>query len=167
MVDDRPEDTGPAPDPGRAKRAPPTIDLEATEVSGDTQECRRRRAGAEPEPSAPRPPAARDFRRHRSRRSPAPVAAALVIGVAWFAGWPARRSAGAAPPRRRSMPPRSTISPRASPASSPRSASPPPPAPDPAAAARVEALEKSLAALRGELAAQRAQSEKLAAASTT
>ena len=38
------------------------------------------------------------------------------------------------------------------------------PAPDPAAAARVDALEKSLAALRGELAAARAQSEKLAAA---
>jgi hypothetical protein len=37
-------------------------------------------------------------------------------------------------------------------------------APDLAAAARVEALEKSLAALRGELAGLRAQSEKLAAA---
>jgi hypothetical protein len=35
---------------------------------------------------------------------------------------------------------------------------------DPAAAARVEGLEKSIAALRGELAGQRAQSEKLAAA---
>jgi hypothetical protein len=35
--------------------------------------------------------------------------------------------------------------------------------PDPAAAARVEALEKSLAALRGELSGLRAQSEKLAA----
>ena len=37
-------------------------------------------------------------------------------------------------------------------------------APDPAAAARAEALEKSLAALRSELASQRAQSEKLASA---
>jgi hypothetical protein len=38
------------------------------------------------------------------------------------------------------------------------------PAPDPAAAARIEALEKSLGALRGELAGLRAQSDKLAAA---
>jgi hypothetical protein len=33
MVDDRPEDIELSPDLGRAKRAPPTLDLEATEVS--------------------------------------------------------------------------------------------------------------------------------------
>ena len=33
MVDDRPEENGSLPDPERPKRAPPTIDLEATEVS--------------------------------------------------------------------------------------------------------------------------------------
>ena len=43
MVDDRPEDTEPSPDSGRAKRAPPTIDLEATEVSGDPHGMPRRR----------------------------------------------------------------------------------------------------------------------------
>ena len=37
MVDDRPEDTGPLPDSGRPKREPPTIDLEATEVSSETK----------------------------------------------------------------------------------------------------------------------------------
>src|SRR5438045_9098048 len=37
MVDDGPEDDGSPPDPGRAKRAPPTIDLKATEVSGETR----------------------------------------------------------------------------------------------------------------------------------
>src|SRR5258705_13742932 len=37
MADDRPEDMEPPSDSGRAKRAPPTIDLEATEVSGETQ----------------------------------------------------------------------------------------------------------------------------------
>ena len=37
MAEDRPEDIEPPPDAGRARRAPPTIDLEATEVSGDTQ----------------------------------------------------------------------------------------------------------------------------------
>jgi hypothetical protein len=33
MAEDRPEDTAESPDSGRVKRAPPTIDLEATEVS--------------------------------------------------------------------------------------------------------------------------------------
>ena len=37
MVDDRPEDTGSLPDQGRPKREPPTIDLEATEVSSETK----------------------------------------------------------------------------------------------------------------------------------
>ena len=35
MVDETPDDTGLAPDPGRVKRAPPTIDLEATEISSE------------------------------------------------------------------------------------------------------------------------------------
>ena len=54
MVEDMPEDEdeGPAPDSGRAKRAPPTIDLEASEVSGET-----RKAGddAQPEPISEAP----------------------------------------------------------------------------------------------------------------
>ena len=39
MADDKPEDAGLAPDAGRAKRTPPTIDLEATEVSTQPQEA--------------------------------------------------------------------------------------------------------------------------------
>lgn len=38
MADDKPEDAGLAPDTGRAKRTPPTIDLEATQVSTQPQE---------------------------------------------------------------------------------------------------------------------------------
>jgi hypothetical protein len=38
MADDKPEDAGLAPESGRAKRTPPTIDLEATEVSTQPQE---------------------------------------------------------------------------------------------------------------------------------
>ncbi len=38
MADDKPEDAGLAPDAGRAKRTPPIIDLEATEVSTQPQE---------------------------------------------------------------------------------------------------------------------------------
>ena len=38
MADDKPEDAGLAPESGRAKRTPPTIDLEATEVSTQPQD---------------------------------------------------------------------------------------------------------------------------------
>src|SRR6266436_6096194 len=37
MVDDRLEDAGSPPEPGRVKRAPPTIDLDASEVSSATK----------------------------------------------------------------------------------------------------------------------------------
>src|SRR6187402_1802993 len=88
MVDDRPEDNGPEPDPGRAKRAPPTIDLEATEVSGDTQNTG---AGAEPGRSLPRPSAAAISAAIIAAISGA-GAAALVIGIAWLGGWTATTS---------------------------------------------------------------------------
>jgi hypothetical protein len=156
MVDDKPEDNETSPDVGRAKRAPPTIDLEASEVSGET-----RNAGGDAQPE-------RVSEVSSSPISPwviAPVsglvAAALVIGVAWMLGWPAVVAPSAAPKvdtaaidglaARIASVESKTNTPTAS-------------APDPAAAARVEALEKSVAALRGELASARAQSEKLAAA---
>ncbi|QDP22965.1 COG4223 family protein [Bradyrhizobium cosmicum] len=44
MADDKPEDAGLAPESGRAKRTPPTIELEATEVSTQPREV-----AAEPE----------------------------------------------------------------------------------------------------------------------
>ena len=49
MVDDRPEDTGPLPDPDRPKRAPATIDLRATEVSSEPPKPAEQGQG-EPEP---------------------------------------------------------------------------------------------------------------------
>ena len=42
MAEDRPEEVELPPDPGRAKRAPPTIDLEATEISSEIPALRRR-----------------------------------------------------------------------------------------------------------------------------
>ena len=165
MVDDRPEDIGPSPDPGRAKRAPPTIDLEATEVSGDSQSDA---ASAEPEPSTPRGSTGTTTAAIVAALSGA-SAAALVLGVAWFAGWPATPPPAPAPQVNSAA--TSAVSSAAvddlaarlagveSKVSSPAAA-----APDPAVAARAEALEKSLAALRGELATQRTQSDRLAAA---
>ena len=158
MVDDSPEDTTPSPDSGRARRAPPTIDLEASEVSGET-----RNAGgdAQPEPLSHEPPAAAISPWVIAAVSGA-VAASLVICVGWILGWPAvLPTTSAGPPFNAAA--IDDLAARVASIES-KTSKPATPAPDPAAAARMEALEKSLASLRGELASARAQSEKLAAA---
>ena len=135
MVDDRPEDTGPSPDSGRAQARrrrpsiwkpprsparPPHADAGA---GADADRLNRSRAPA----PQPRPGVRSGVARCRRGHWPAPVAAALVIGVGWMLGWP--RSRPTRRPRRRPTPPRSTGSPRGSPASSRRPASLPPPRP--------------------------------------
>ena len=173
MADDRPEEHGPLPDPDRPRRAPPTIDLEATEVSTETPKASGE-AQHEPEPaSEPTPeaasaeqvseaePPARPTSRPISPWVIAPfsgaVAAALVIGVGWLLGWPAVQPAGP-------LLNASAIDDLTTRVASLESKVSKPPAPDPAAAARMDALEKNLSALRGELTTTRAQGEKLAAA---
>jgi hypothetical protein len=156
MVDDRPEDTEPS-DSGRAKRAPPTIDLEATEVSGESQSGgtsdQRKR-------SFPWPSRAAMFSAVVAAVSGA-GAAALVIGLAWFLGWPGEVAPPAAAPQADAAV--DALASRVAGVEA-KLARPAASAPDPAVASRIEALEKSVASLRGELAAQRGQSEKLAAA---
>jgi hypothetical protein len=163
MVDDRPEhlpeeglpeDIGPLPEPGRAKREPPTIDLEATEVPGEPLN-----AG----PAAPR--------RSLGAISSAVIAAvtgaataALVIAAAWYMGWPGEP----VPPTAPAAPLVNTeaidgLAARIASVES-KTSKPVAAASDPAASARIEALEKSIGSLRGELASARAQSDKLAAA---
>jgi hypothetical protein len=159
MVDDRPEDAGPSAESARPKRAGPTIDLEATEVSGDV---RNAAAGAEPEPTP-------------QQRSPSGIfpiitaavagagTAAAVLGVAWFLGW---NAASPLPAPLADTAAIDGLAARIASVESKTNAPPPPapaPVPDTAAAARIETLEKSSASLRTELAAARAQSEKLAA----
>jgi len=180
MVDDRAEDTGPSggpPDLGRPKRAPPTIDLDATEVTSATTPASAGSDGVEAETAGPHPgeaeaAAAETPPRARSSTSSTAVAAgagaiaaAVVVGVAWFAGW---QSVPAAPdvPQANSMA-LDALSARiarveARPVPSPASGSAA--APDPALTNRLDALEKSLTTLRGDLAAARAQSERAAAA---
>ena len=173
MADDRPEEHGPLPDPDRPRRAPPTIDLEATEVSTETPKASGE-AQHEPEPaSEPTPeaasaeqvseaePPARPTSRPISPWVIAPfsgaVAAALVIGVGWLLGWPAVQPAGP-------LLNASAIDDLTTRVVSLESKVSKPLAPDPAAAARMDALEKNLSALRSELTTTRAQGEKLAAA---
>jgi hypothetical protein len=184
MVDDRPEDTASSPDLGRAKRAPPTIDLEATEISGETKKAGNAGADAQPEPIPQEPLSEAPVSEASSSEEPsspepssqkpsAPtspwivaavsgaVATSLVIGVGWLLGWPAIAPAPPAAP----LVTTATIdglSARIASVES-KTSKAPAAAPDPAAAARIETLEKTLATLRGELTAARAQSEKLAA----
>jgi hypothetical protein len=166
MVDDRPEDTGSLPDQGRPKREPPTIDLEATEVSSETKSAAEASSEASPEPTPEAPsvspvdaPAPRPVSPWIVAPVSGAVAAALVIGVGSMLGWPAIQPASAPP-----APQLST----AIDALTARVAGLEPkvgkPVPDPASAARTEALEKTVAALRAELAATRVQGEKLASA---
>ena len=63
MADDRPEDTAPSPD-SRPRRAPPTIELEATDVSTEGAKAEEPAAAAEtaateaaPEPAGGEPAA--------------------------------------------------------------------------------------------------------------
>ena len=160
MADDKPEDAGPPVDSGRAKREPPTIDLEAIEITDETPNPG---GGTKDASSMPQPSAGRVSAAIIAALSGA-GAAALVIAVAWFAGWPGETVPSAAP-----------IAPQVSSAAiddlaariagvESKIKTPATPVSDPTAAARADALEKSLAALRTEIAGQRAQSEKLVAA---
>ena len=171
MVDDRPEDTGSLPDSGRPKREPPTIDLEATAVSSETRSSGETPhepptdaapGAAEPEvEKAPvaEPPPSRPVSPWIVAPVSGAVAAALVIGVGWMLGWPPIQPASAPPAPQLSA---------AIDGLTARLAGLEPkvgkPVPDPAAAARTEALEKTVATLRAELAATRSQGEKLASA---
>ncbi len=154
MVDDSPEATESAPDPVRAKREPPTIDLEASEVSGATHtdedaEPRRQVSAAAPISAWVIAPVS------------GAVAAALVIAVGWMLGWPAIQPAAPGAPQTNTAA-IDDLAARIAGIES-RTGKPAARVPDPAAGARLDALEKSLAALRGELDGARAQSEKLAA----
>jgi hypothetical protein len=157
MVDDSPEDTTP-PGSGRAKRAPPTIDLEATEVSGET---RNAAAGPEAPPKRSLPwPSGAAISAAIIAAVTGAGAAALVIAAAWFAGWPAVGPT-AAPQADAAV--IDGLAARIAGIES-KTNTPLTPASDPAVAAHIEALEKSVASLRSELSAARAQSKNLEAA---
>lgn len=187
MADDKPEDAGLAPESGRAKRTPPTIDLEATEVSTQpedvagapeaqplAEQANADQAGAEdakvetakvetakPEPEHSEAPAAAAS----GAISPwviAPfsgaVAAAVVIAVGWVLGWPAVQAPPAAPQVTSATV--DALSGRVAAVEAKAGK----PAADPAIVARLDALEKSVGTLRGDIAGLRAQSDKTASA---
>ena len=183
MVDDRPDDKGPIGDSGKPKREPPTIDLKATEVSEASKEATNEtaketakadadaevaQAEAEPTPEPASPeiaaPADKPASRPASPWVVAPisgaVAAALVIAVGWTLGWPAVQAPAPAPAPQLNAAAIDELTGRIAGLETKLGR----PAVDPAAAARIEAIEKSFTSLRSELAATRAQAEKLASA---
>ncbi|MVT52852.1 hypothetical protein GPL17_20465 [Bradyrhizobium yuanmingense] len=184
MADDKPEDAGLAPDPGRAKRTPPTIDLEATEVSTQPQQVAGEPEASEhvaQEPARVEEPGSEQVKAEPQSESAeqqasaaAPVsapispwiiapfsgvaAAAVVIAVGWMLGWPAVQAPPAAPQVTSATV--DVLSGRVA-AVEARAARP---AADPAQVARIDALEKAASALRGDIANLRAQFDKTASA---
>jgi hypothetical protein len=164
MADDELKDAGPA-DPGRPKREPPTIDLDASEVSGETRAAAEAKAEARAEAASEPEQAATAPIKPISPWVIAPfagaVAAALVIAVGWMLGWPPVQAPPAAPQVTASA--FDDLGKRVTAIES-KASKPAAPVSDPAAIARIDALDKSLAALKSDVASQRAQSDKLASA---
>lgn len=190
MADDKPEDAGLAPESGRAKRTPPTIDLEATEVSTQPQDvagepeaqpsaeqANAEQAGAEDAKVEAAKVETAKVETAKPERSEAQgagasgaispwviapfsgaVAAAVVIAVGWVLGWPAVQAPPAAPQVTSATVDALSGRVAAVEAKAGKSAA------DPAIVARLDALEKSVGTLRGDIAGLRAQSDKTASA---
>jgi hypothetical protein len=189
MVDDKPDDIGPQADLGRPKRAAPTLDLDAIEISDETRNADTGNVEEKPGRAWSWPVAA--------LMSSAIVSAIFGAGAAGLVVW-VMRGEPSPPP----APPQvnkaaldalaarvaSVESRAAAPAPAPqvdnaalvalaarvagvetKAATPAvaapavPAAPDPALSAQIDALEKSVAALRDEFAAAAARSQQLAA----
>ncbi|TXH84784.1 MAG: hypothetical protein E6Q77_01970 [Rhizobium sp.] len=169
MDDDKQDKTGSG---DAAKRPPPTIELTASDVSESTPA-----SDASAEPNETDKPASESSGPSSEPKAPSRVpsillsaltgaaAAALVLSVAKSTGW-----LDVPPPK----PPADLVSKSDVDAFGARlakvesdAAKPVPasrPATDPALVTRLDAVEKSLASLRGDIAAARGQNEKLAAA---
>jgi hypothetical protein len=163
MADDELKDAG-GPETGRPKREPPTIDLQASEVSGETRAASEAKAEARAE-AASEPEQVAAPSKPISPWVIAPfsgaVAAALVIAVGWMLGWPPVQAPPAAPQVTAGA--FDDLGKRVAGLET-KTSKPAAPVSDPAAAARIDTLDKSLAALRSDIANQRAQSDKLASA---
>ncbi len=155
-MDDNTLDDANSPEAGRPRRAPPTIDLEASEVTASTTSANSESANAKNNDKRSSRLSSASLQPFLVAAITGAVTAVLVIAVAWALGRPAETAQ-----------PVAEINAGAIEALSSRLAelegrASKPAAPDPALASRFEALEKSLAGLRSDVANARAQSGKLA-----
>jgi len=192
MVDDTTEQQAPAGESGRTRRPPPTIDLQATEVSeqkapdaaateaeasaapvepGSETPSSHTQSSETPAEAQPQPEAAPQRARPTRNRSGSPwivaplsgaVAAAAVVAIGFAMGWvPTEPSSLAQQPNAAAI---EDLTARLTSLEARASRPPAAAGPDQAAVARVDALEKSLVTVRGEVTNLRAQSDKLATA---
>jgi hypothetical protein len=183
MVDDKSDDSALQADLDRPKRAAPTLDLDAIEISDETQHADA--ADAAGKPARERSGSLRTIL--SSAIVSAVFGAAAAALVVWAMGWPGETPAPAPPPQANnaavdalaarvanveSKAPQGNnaaidaltarLASVESKAATPAVAAPT--APDPALAAQIGSLQKSVATLRDELSVARAQSENVAAA---
>jgi hypothetical protein len=189
MVDDKPEDSAPQPDLNRPKRAAPTLDLDAIEISDETQS-----AGADNAAEKPGPARSGSLAVIMSSAIVAAIfGAGAAAAVVWAMGSPAAppappppantaaidalaarvasvesKAAAPAPPPQVNDAALDALAARIasveSKAAAPAAPVPAAPTPDPALAAHIDALEKSVATLRDEVAAADARSQQLVSA---
>jgi hypothetical protein len=157
MDDNRPDDPAPAPDSPRPKRAPPTIDLEATEVTTKpAEDAAGENAGSEGEPGrAPRFSSA-SLQPFWIAGLTGALTAAVVVVIATALGWPGETAQPVAESNKSAI---ASLSSKLADLDVRVSR---PTGVDPALAARLDALERSLLSVRSDLSAARAQSQKLA-----
>lgn len=182
MDDDKQDKAGTSSGSDAAKRPPPTIELTASEVSEspsapDTPDAD---AGA-PKPDHSEQPSHASAE-SAAAASPNPsrassvflsavagaVAALLAIGAATFAGWPPQPAPVSTAPLTDGIAANkadiTALGTRIAKVESDAAKPAPRPVADPAIIARIDAVEKSLASLRSDIAAVRGQNEKTAAA---
>jgi hypothetical protein len=156
MDDNTPDDSKPSPEQGRTRREPPTIDLEASEITekgpdaGDESSTRQSFASPRFSIAAIAP--------ILTAAATGAVVAVLAILGAWGTGWLGESSQ----PIVRTENNASAIAGLSSRVAEVEGKMTKAAAPDPSLPARFDAQDKSIAALRAELASARARSEKLA-----
>ena len=153
MDHNRPDEPTPSPDSGRPKRAPPTIDLEASEVTTKPAGDDAGHGSGAGRSAFLSSAALRPF---WVAALTGAVTAALVIAVAWTLGWPGEASRPIENNAGNIEALASRVADLDTRLSKPAGA-------DPALVSRLDAQDKTIASLRNDLNSARAQSQKLAA----
>lgn len=178
MDDDKQDKSGISPGGDAARRPPPTIELTASDVS-DSAPVSDPAASDSPEPEAPASdhaepsPAAESSSQAKAPSRVSSIfvsaltgaaAAALVLGAAKLAGWPGTPAQLVADVVSKNDVDALGVRIAKIETDAMKPVPAPRPVADPAIAARLDAVEKSLTSLRGDVAAARGQGEKVVAA---